>query len=83
VSKKQSMQSLQRQVGGDHYQAFAIQPAEFIAANNLSFLKGSIIKYVCRYRLKGAPVEDARKAVHYAEMLLEATLNEYGDGDHS
>ena len=66
-------------MGGDHYRDFQIQPAEFIAKNNLSFLQGSIIKYICRYRLKNAPVEDARKAVHYCEMLLEATINEYGD----
>lgn len=32
------------QVGGDHYKQQAIQPWDYIAANNLDFFQGSIIK---------------------------------------
>jgi len=40
--------ALAKQVGGNHYASMKIQPVEFIAANNLGFLEGNIVKYVCR-----------------------------------
>jgi hypothetical protein len=57
------------QVGGDHYLT-EIQPWDFIIANNLSFLQGNIIKYICRYNDKGG-VEDLYKADHYLKKLIE------------
>lgn len=53
-----------------HYTQFKIQPAAFIAANNLGYCEGNVIKYVCRYKLKNR-VEDLKKAQHYLEMLIE------------
>lgn len=53
-----------------HYTQFRIQPACFIAANNLGYFEGNVIKYVCRYNLKNG-VEDLKKAQHYLEMLIE------------
>lgn len=53
-----------------HYTQFKIQPASFIAANNLGYFEGNVIKYVCRYKLKNG-VEDLNKAKHYLDMLLE------------
>jgi len=38
-----------KQIGGNHYKSFNIQPYEFISKNNLSFFQGNVIKYVCRY----------------------------------
>lgn len=32
-----------------HYTKWKIQPVTFIAANNLDFLQGNVIKYVLRY----------------------------------
>ena len=61
--------ALERQVGGFHYKDMAIQPIEFILANELNFCEGNIIKYTCRYKLKNG-VEDLRKVIHYAEMLI-------------
>ena len=61
---------LNKQVGGDHYRKYAIQPAEFSARNNLSFLAGNVVKYVTRYRDKGG-AEDIYKAIHYLELILE------------
>lgn len=58
------------QVGGQHYRKLAIQPWDFIAANNLGFFEGSVISYVTRWRDKGG-VEDLRKAVHYLQKLIE------------
>jgi len=74
------MKSLARQVGGNHYQVgMAIQPAEFILANDLGFAEGCVVKYVTRYRRKtgSSPlpnIEDLRKAAHYLEMLIEREL---------
>jgi hypothetical protein len=59
-----------RQVGGDHYSRYAIQPSEFIVHNNLGWLEGNAIKYITRHRHKGK-AEDVRKAIHYLELLLE------------
>ena len=63
--------AIDRQVGGNHYKNdFKIQPVEFITANNLSFIQGSIIKYICRYNKKNGN-EDIDKAIHYCELLKE------------
>ena len=40
------------QGGGDHYKAMAIQPALFCEMNNLSGLESSIVKYICRWKIK-------------------------------
>lgn len=58
------------QVGGNYYKDFHIQPVEFIHKNRLSFIQGSIIKYVCRYKNKNG-IEDLKKARHYIDMLIE------------
>jgi hypothetical protein len=57
------------QVGGDHYKKLAIQPVEYIHANNLSYLVGNVIKYVTRYKEKNG-AEDIKKAIHYCELIL-------------
>ena len=67
--------ALQKQVGGSHYAEMAIQPIEFITANQLSFLEGNIIKYVCRHQNKNG-ADDIKKAMHYCELLLQM---EYGE----
>lgn len=61
---------LERQIGGHHYKEMAIQPIEFILANDLPFCEGNIVKYICRYKQKGG-MEDIKKVIHYAEILLE------------
>ena len=58
------------QVGGAHYKSKAIQPWTYIAANNLGYFEGNVVKYVSRWRDKGG-VEDLRKAVHYLQKLIE------------
>lgn len=59
------------QIGGNHYQGCAIQPIEYILANDLPFIEGSIVKYVTRWKTKGG-VEDLRKARNYIDRLIEA-----------
>jgi hypothetical protein len=48
----------------------AIQPVEFIVENELGFLEGNIVKYVCRHHAKNG-AEDIKKAIHYCELLLQ------------
>lgn len=59
-----------RQHGGTHYIDRVVQPWDYIAANNLGFFEGNIIKYVTRWRDKGG-VADLEKARHYLDKLIE------------
>lgn len=64
--------ALQTQVGGTHYKGFRFQPIEFIVANDLSFLQGSILKRICRYCLEGGKgIEDLRKIKHEVDLIIE------------
>jgi len=58
------------QIGGGHYKDFAIQPVEFIHANNVPFIEGNCIKYLMRWREKGG-VKDLEKVKHYIDLLIE------------
>lgn len=60
----------ENQVGGNHYRLMAIQPVEFIVANEIPFLEGNVIKYVCRHVTKNGR-EDLLKARHYIDLILE------------
>ena len=62
------------QVGGQHYKDKTIQPWDFIAANQLGYFEGNIVKYVSRWRDKGG-VDDLRKARHYLDKLIELEDN--------
>lgn len=59
-----------QQVGGSHYAVKAIQPWDFIIANNIGYLEGNVIKYVSRWKDKGG-IEDLKKAQHYLQKLIE------------
>jgi hypothetical protein len=67
----QGVKPLDIQVGGDHYKSLKIQPVEYILANDIPYVEGNIIKYITRWKQKGG-VEDIKKVIHYAEILLEA-----------
>jgi hypothetical protein len=58
------------QVGGGHYKGFAIQPVEFIHANDVPFIEGNCIKYLMRWREKGG-IKDLEKVKHYIDLLIE------------
>jgi len=59
-----------KQIGGDHYQDYDIQPSQFINGNRLLFAEGNAIKYICRHMSKGGK-EDLLKAKHYIDMIIE------------
>jgi len=62
------------QEGGSHYKDCAIQPVEYIFANNLGFAEGNVVKYVTRWKSKGG-VGDLKKARHYLDLLIESIEN--------
>ena len=64
------MTELAHQVGGDHYRKMAIQPIEYILANDIGFVDGAVVKYVSRWKDKGG-IEDLEKARHLLAMLIE------------
>ena len=66
------MKSYKKQVGGNHYKNYKIQPVEFIIKNNIGFVEGNIIKYILRFKEKGG-AEDLEKAKHYIELLIDST----------
>ena len=70
--EEQSMKSFKKQVGGNHYKKYVIQPAEFIIKNNIGFCEGNIIKYILRFKDKGG-IADLEKAKHYIELLIDST----------
>ena len=62
--------ALRKQEGGNHYKDMKIQPVEFITANNLGFIEGNVVKYICRHEAKNG-AEDIKKVIHYCELLLQ------------
>lgn len=64
-----------------HYTSGGIECIDAIAASMTpdeyaGFLKGQVIKYVWRYRLKGKPLEDLKKARFYLERLISSLEQE-------
>jgi hypothetical protein len=64
------MSALDKQVSGSHYKELVIQPVEFIYKNNIGYLEGNVLKYICRHRSKNG-LADLEKAKHYIELLME------------
>lgn len=62
--------ALDVQVSGNHYKDLAIQPVEYIHANNIGYFEGNVIKYVSRWRNKNG-IKDLEKAKHYIDLLIE------------
>ena len=75
VPSSVTQSALNVQVGGEHYKNLAIQPVEYIHANNLSFLEGNVVKYITRHKTKNK-AQDIRKVIHYAQLILQLEYNE-------
>ena len=64
-----------------HYTQGGIECIDAIAASMTpteyaGFLKGQVLKYLWRYRLKGKPIEDLKKAGYYLDRLIQITERE-------
>lgn len=69
------MSAFNEQVGGNHYSKQAIQPVQYIHANNIPFIEGCIIKYATRWRDKGG-IKDLQKIKHFVDILIELESKE-------
>lgn len=70
---KPEVDPLKAQVGGSHYKSFKIQPIEFAIANRLDFFQKDILKYITRRKGdKAKRIEDLNKAIHYAQLYIQA-----------
>jgi UDP-3-O-acyl-N-acetylglucosamine deacetylase len=45
-------------------------------ANNIPYMEGSAIKYLCRWRDKGG-IQDLHKAQHFIARLIEEAMKEH------
>lgn len=59
-----------KQVGGDHYNRFSIQPFDIIRCYSLDYFEGNALKYLLRYKYKNG-LEDLEKAKHYLEEIIK------------
>ena len=59
-----------------YYNSMKITPIEYILSNELDFCSGNIVKYASRWNKKGTPVEDLRKIVEYANLLIGYQMSE-------
>ena len=50
-----------------------IEVLDFILDQDFPYLAGQVVKYVSRYRYKGTPQQDLRKARFYLDRLIERT----------
>ncbi len=65
------LKATDKQIGGDHYRSYSIQPIEFIIANKLDFIQGNIIKYALRNKYGENPDEKWNKIIHYCELAKQ------------
>lgn len=66
-----------RQEGGSHYD-LPIDTALFCIKNKIEAAEAAIIKYAVRHERKNG-IEDIRKLIHYAQMILEVKYNTYSE----
>lgn len=73
--KPEPVSQLDIQEGGSHYKSMAIQPVQYITANKIPFMEGSVIKYVSRHAAKNGAA-DIKKAIHFLNLILELNYGE-------
>ena len=59
-----------KQIGGNHYKKYKLQPSQFVTENKLLYPEGCVIKYVIRHQDKGGK-QDLEKAKHMIDMIIE------------
>ena len=69
------MSVYKKQIGGNHYIKYKIQPSQFVVENKLLYPEGSVIKYILRHQDKGRK-EDLEKAKHFIDMIIERDYEE-------
>lgn len=57
-------------VNPSHYQQGGLEAIDVIEAFGLGFCVGNALKYILRYRFKGTPLEDLKKARWYLDREI-------------
>jgi hypothetical protein len=61
-----------------HYNKGKTEVWDFILDQNLDFLLGNVVKYVCRAGSKGDPLTDIKKAKAYVDKYIQHLEAESG-----
>lgn len=72
---REKLKTILNDNGSDHYKKGSIEPAEYIAANDLPFFEGNIVKYITRHKHSGKGVADLIKTKLYIDMILADTYD--------
>lgn len=48
-----------------------IECADYIQSHGMDFFQGNAVKYLTRFRHKGTPIEDLKKARWYVDRMIE------------
>ena len=67
-----------KQVCGNHYNKYIIQPWHIIDEYKLDYYKGNVLKYILRD--KDNEIEDLEKAIHYLEKKIDILKEHSGQG---
>ena len=54
-----------------HYTQGKIEVIDFLIDQDMNFMAANAVKYLCRYRFKGNPVQDLKKARWYLDRLIK------------
>lgn len=64
-----------KQVGGTHYKDMGVQPWDVVDTwpyeQRIGYYRGGALKYVMRSGRKDEEIQEAGKAIHYLEKLIE------------
>lgn len=58
-----------------HYTVGKIETIDVITDWNLNYCEGNVIKYLSRYKHKGMPLKDLKKAEWYLKRLIKQNEN--------
>ncbi len=59
-----------------HYTNHNIEPLDVIEDWELGFHLGNVVKYIARYKYKGAPRQDLEKAQEYLSRFIQIVLKD-------
>jgi len=62
-----------------HYTHSKIEPIDVIEDWGLGYHDGNALKYIARYKHKGNPVQDLKKAVWYLNRLIAKMEKSHGE----
>lgn len=65
------------QISGTHYKKLSPEPWDVVAAWDMGYLEGSVLKYLARWKYKNG-VQDLQKAAHFLQKLIEVEAAKNG-----